>query len=78
MMTTEEWSRVPARDAIGLLVRVSTRVIPEALCEPNRIGRSGFEVAVEQIGRDRMGVAAVGGDRHPPPASRWTNAVLPH
>ena len=46
--------------------------------EPDRIGRSGFEVAVEQIGRDRMGVAAVGGDRRPPPASRWTNAVLSH
>ena len=29
-MPTEEWSRVPARDAIGLLVRVSTRVVPEA------------------------------------------------
>ncbi len=46
--------------------------------EPDRIGRSGFEVAVEQIGRDRMGVAAVGGDRPLPPASRWTNAVLSH
>ena len=46
--------------------------------EPDRIGRNGFEVAVEQIGRDRMGVAAVGGDRHLPPASRWTNAVLSH
>ena len=46
--------------------------------EPDRIGRSGFEVAVEQIERDRMGVAAVGGDRHLPPASRWTNAVLSH
>ena len=46
--------------------------------EPDRIGRSGFEVAVEQIGRDRMGAAAVGGDRRPPPASRWTNAVLSH
>ena len=46
--------------------------------EPDRIGRNGFEVAVEQIGRDRMGVAAVGGDRRPPPASRWTNAVLSH
>ena len=46
--------------------------------EPDRIGRGGFEVAVEQIGRDRMGVAAVGGDRRPPPASRWTNAVLSH
>ena len=29
-MPTEEWSRVPARDAIGLLVRFSTRVVPEA------------------------------------------------
>ena len=29
-MPTEEWSRVPARDAIGLLVRLSTRVVPEA------------------------------------------------
>ena len=46
--------------------------------EPDRLGRGGFEVAVEQIGRDRMGVAAVGGDRRPPPASRWTNAVLSH
>ena len=46
--------------------------------EPDRIGRNGFEVAVEQIGRDRMGAAAVGGDRRPPPASRWTNAVLSH
>ncbi len=46
--------------------------------EPDRIGRGGFEVAVEQIGRDRMGVAAVGGDRRPPPASWRTNAVLSH
>ena len=46
--------------------------------EPDRIGRNGFEVAVEQIGRDCMGVAAVDGDRRPPPASRWTNAVLSH
>ena len=46
--------------------------------EPDRIGRNGSEVAVKQIGRDRMGVAAVGGDWRPPPASRWTNAVLSH
>ena len=52
-------------------------LFPRLNSEPDRIGRNASEVAVEQIGRDRMGVAAVGGDRRPPPASRWTNAVLP-
>ena len=46
--------------------------------EPDRIGCGGFEVAVEQVGRGCVGVAAVGGHRRPPLASRWTNAVLSH
>ncbi len=42
------------------------------------MGRQHAWFAVKQIGRDRMGVAAVGGDWRPPPAARWTNAVLSH
>ena len=37
-----------------------------------------FSQSNRLAGCARMGVAAVGGDRRPPPASRWTNAVLPH
>lgn len=46
--------------------------------QPDRIGYGDIELALQQIGRDGMDVAAVGSDRHPPSASRRTDPFLLH
>ena len=46
--------------------------------QPDRIGDGDIELALKEIGCDGMAVAAVGSDRHAPPASRWTEPFLLH
>ena len=46
--------------------------------QPNCIGQGDVELSLKQIGRNGMRMPTIGGDRYPPPPSRWAQPFLLH